>query len=106
MNNTNREQLPFFKGKEKKAVISLVLGVINISVLIIVSLYQSYSEILWNVQHWLPLPIFLIAFIGLTLGLMGLKSSKKKFAVAGIVLSIIVLLDSIYAYIAGIISST
>jgi len=101
MNNLN----PIIK-KEKKAIISLVLGTINISILVTVSFFQLYSEILWKIRQLFPLITLFIALVGLILGVMGLKSQSKNLAVIGIVLGLVGLLDFLYAYIAGIISST
>ena len=106
MNKINREQSIKPQFKEKKAAISLVLGIINISISVIVSLFQPYSEILWRIRQFLPLITLLVALIGLILGIMGLKSQSRKLAVIGIVLGFVGLIDSIYAYIAEIISST
>lgn len=87
---------------KNKAVYSLILGIVNIVILLIVTFYQ-YGEILLQAS-WVLLVTLLIAIIGLIFGIMGLRSSKKKLAIAGIILGIIGLGSSISTYIINLVS--
>lgn len=80
-----------------KTNISLVSGIISLIIGLLPTIFiflgmnpMSPSPIL-NIVFLLPL----IALIGLIFGLMGLRSSKRKIAITGIVLCIIGLLSPI-----------
>ena len=112
MNNTQssfakasaaQEQKPDPKGK---AIASFVLGIINPIVAILAMRIFSLSVIPKPLAFLKPilLPIipaiflfFPISFVlGILFGIMGLKSTKRNFAVAGILLSVLSLLVVIF----------
>jgi len=90
-----------------KAITSLVLGIINVALgigsvfhLFIKGIYIGEKYILEYIYIY-GLTTFLavnslICITGIILGKMGLKSTKKGIAIAGIVLSIIGLLGSFF----------
>jgi len=89
------QQLP----SEKKAIISLILGIVSGGLLIsIILMTQIVSPITTLgllemfgglVAFLIYLFIPLIGIMGIIFGILGLKSTKKKFAIAGIVLCLI-----------------
>lgn len=95
--NSNSQQS---KAEPKwQGVTSLVLGTISVlaAVNIVAVNFHTLSQ-LWEewdtlmIHHIFIGPIFgvsLIATVGFILGIMGLKYTKKKLAIAGIVLSVI-----------------
>lgn len=92
---------------KNKAIASLVLGVITIfPVAIITSLdYFFYFPISFSFIFFIFRFIFpLFSIPGLFLGILGLKSTKRKFAIAGIILcaiSLLVLLVDLYRFLFG-----
>lgn len=87
---------------EGKAIISLILGVISISPNIFLPLLADIIPfaIAPMIGFYLFLIISLIALIGLISGILGLKSTKRNFAIAGIVLCLIGLLVPLYYFLA------
>jgi len=89
---------------ENKAISSLRLGLISVSLLIIgVFMNSGFGEVIPITEFHsrilsmiLCLASPLIALLGLIFGIKGLKSSKKKFAIIGIGLCGIVLLWTIW----------
>jgi len=77
-----------------KAIASLVFGIISISPNILVRLLVDIIP--FAIAPVIGFFLFIItslgAIIGLILGIMGLKSTKRNFAIAGIVLNAIGLL--------------
>lgn len=86
-----------------KAITSLVLGIISIIPFIIIELMSRLLPVMWlstiNISIIFFLIAPLIALIGLISGVMGLKSTKKNFAIAGIVLCVIGLLVPLYYFL-------
>jgi len=88
MDNTQQSK-PDPKGK---AIASLIFGVISI-----IGLYLMYSIVpmrfivsFRNPESFIfPVIAIILPLIGLVLGIRGLKSTKRVFALAGIVLSVI-----------------
>ena len=79
-----------------KAIISLILGLISlISGKEVIYIYATYK----GVGDWILLIYFTIPILGIILGKMGLKSTKKGLAVVGIVLSVVGLLGTIIFYL-------
>ena len=78
---------------------SLVLGIISVlaDVNIVTAHFRTWSQLwyAWDtpmIRHIFIGPIFgglLFATVGFILGIMGLKYTKRKLAIAGIVLSVI-----------------
>ena len=102
LNNLMNEQ------QNKKAVTSLILGIVSMAPIIILItsffLPGNIALIFINVFSVLGYYIFgfILAVIGLVFGIMGLKSQKRKFAVAGITSSIIGLISlgvTLYIYL-------
>jgi hypothetical protein len=99
------QQLP----SEKKAVISLILGIVSEGLLIsIILITQIVSPITTLgllemfgglVAFLIYLFIPLIGIMGIIFGILGLKSTKKKFAIAGIVLCLIGLIVPLYYFL-------
>lgn len=97
-----------------KAIASLILGIISIIngigvmylPIIIQGLNKPFPPVLvgyiydiyGNITTFLAVNS-LISVIGIILGKIGLKSTKKAFAIAGIMLSIIGLLGTIFFYL-------
>jgi uncharacterized membrane protein len=84
-----------------KAIISLVLGIVSILLGLLPTLFlglgmnpMAPSPIL-NIVFLLPL----VVLIGIVFGILGLKSTKKKFAIAGIVLCLIGLIVPLYYFL-------
>ena len=85
-----------------KAIVSLVLGVISITPFIILKLmiYLGGKGIIaisgelsvYGAGYVFYLIAPAVGLVGLILGILGLKSTKKNFAIAGIVLCVIALL--------------
>jgi len=100
---TYQRSSPEIRAKEKNrmAVISFVLSVTPIIPLIIFALYLAAVNI-WNISVNFDFRIFLMLFLGLALylgtytisipslilGIMGLKSGRKKFAIMGMIISV------------------
>jgi hypothetical protein len=84
-----------------EAITSLILGIVSTLPLIgrIFVIYWIKAipagELLAHLLTRTPL----IAFLGLILGILGLKSTKKKFAIAGIVLCLIGLIVPLYYFL-------
>jgi hypothetical protein len=99
------QQLP----SEKKAIISLILGIVSGGLLIsIILMTQIVSPITTLgllemfgglVAFLIYLFIPLIGIMGIIFGILGLKSTKKKFAIAGIVLCLIGLIVPLYYFL-------
>lgn len=73
-----------------KAIASFVLGIGTI--LVIVVLTKIRSETVENFSIFILPGLFIILLIGLILGIIGLRSSKRIFAAIGIVMNIVCLL--------------
>jgi hypothetical protein len=102
-NQVNQQPKPNPKGK---AVVSLLLGIISgisvITIIIVIELLSRFG----GLPMVMPLAEFvfyrmapLIAIIGLILGILGLKSTKRNFAIAGIILCLIGLLTPLYYFL-------
>jgi hypothetical protein len=99
------QQLP----SEKKAIISLILGIASGGLLIsIILMTQLVSPITTLgllemfgglIAFLIYLFIPLIGIMGIIFGILGLKSTKKKFAIAGIVLCLIGLIVPLYYFL-------
>lgn len=99
---TNQTIQPAKSNSKGKAIISLVLGIISISPLIIAKVLIIVVPIpqlgpIVNTLFFQIGPLF--AIIGLMLGIMGFKSSKRNFAIAGIMLCVIGLLVPLYYFL-------
>lgn len=86
------------QSKDKKALISLILGIVSqLSVVILLlnligdSLSTSIIFIPMPLVHLIGYFVFVIfpfvAIIGLILGVLSLKSTKRSFAIVGIILN-------------------
>lgn len=93
-------QQPKFDPK-RKAIASLIFGIISISPNIFLPLLADIIPfaIAPLLGFYLFLIIFLFAIIGLVFGILGLKSTKRNFAIAGIVLCLIGLLVPLYYFL-------
>jgi small-conductance mechanosensitive channel len=99
------QQLP----SEKKAIISLILGIASGGLLIsIILMTQLVSPITTLgllemfgglIAFLIYLFIPLIGIMGIIFGILGLKSTKKKFTIAGIVLCLIGLIVPLYYFL-------
>lgn len=76
-----------------KAIASFVLGMISIMLLILKLMIYYRAE-----GYIFYLIAFLTAIFGLILGMMSLESTKRNFAIVGIVLCLIGLLVPLYSY--------
>jgi len=113
--NINIQQTQFTP--EKKAVISLIFGIVSVVPLLLImfsiigipliagsrSIYR-YGDLISILASYAAAPgILIISFgsgiIGLILGIMGLKSTKKNFATAGIILCLIGLIIPIVYFL-------
>lgn len=113
--NINIQQTKFTP--EKKAVISLIFGIGSITPILLImfsiigipliagswSIYR-YGDLISRLVNFATAPSTLIislgsGIIGLTLGIIGLKSIKRNFAIAGIILSLIGLIIPIIYFI-------
>jgi hypothetical protein len=87
MNNDQTDQYSKFDSKGK-AVTSLILGIISIIPGMIVYFAPGLQMVnFWRIIGiilWIILPF--VALIGVILGIMALKSTKRNVAIAGIVL--------------------
>ena len=78
---------------EKKATVSLVLGIISVIPIIIIefaakiTLYMGPTPVIVPFIYFLIDP--LIALLGLILGIKGIKSTKRIFSIIGILFSLI-----------------
>ena len=96
-----------------KAITSLILGIISVipNFIVLISFYSLNWQTRFLESRVLGfilglsymgigfLIVPLISITGIILGLLGLKSTKKNFAIAGIILSIIDLGTAIYAFL-------
>jgi len=104
VNQLNQQSNPNPKGK---AIASLVMGIISgISVITIIITIELLTRLGALPMTPMPLGEFmfywidpLIAIIGLILGVLGLKSTKRNFAIAGIILCLIGLLFPLYYFL-------
>jgi hypothetical protein len=86
-----------------KALVSLILGALSgILIMAPFTILLPFG----GLMELGPLVAFvefkivpLLAFLGLILGILGLKSTKKKFAIAGIVLCLIGLIVPLYYFL-------
>ena len=96
------DQVAQSKGIDQKgkAITSLILGIISILPLIgrIFVIYWIKTIPAGELIRYLLMRIPLLAFIGLILGILGLKSTKKNFAIAGIILCLIGLIIPLYYF--------
>ena len=97
-NSINQQSEPDSK---RKAIFSLILGLISLILGLFPLLFlflgmnpMAPSRIL-NIVFLLPITIL----VGLIFGIMGLKSTKRNFAIIGIVLSVIGLLVPLYYFL-------
>ena len=86
-----------------KAIISFICGIFSGPLTII---FAVFFELLRRIYPAVPIffinVIFLLgipAIIGLILGILGLKSTKRNFAIAGIILCLIGLLFPLYYFL-------
>lgn len=106
MANQNIYQSKFNSKRKIFAVASLLLGIISGIFIIIPIILVELLSYLEKLPMAIPLAEFvffqitpLITIIGLILGIMGAKSTKRKFAIAGIILCVIGLLVPLYYFI-------
>lgn len=99
-NQTNQQQK---SDSRSKAIISLVFGIISIFFTTAPRLIDhffyfpmEFGFILFLFSFVTP---FLFGIVGLLFGIMGLKSTKRSFAIAGIVLCGIGLLVPLYYFL-------
>jgi hypothetical protein len=102
--NTMNDRLDHQRVKfnpQGKAITSLILGIISILPLIgrIFVIYWIKTIPAGELLTYLLARTPLIAFLGLILGTLGLKSTKKKFAIAGIILCLIGLIVPLYYFL-------
>jgi len=97
-NQTLQQSKPDPKGK---AIISLVLGIVSMLLGLLPALFLALG-----MNPMAPLPILNIVFllplvvlIGIVLGILSLKSTKRNFAIAGIILCLIGLLTPLYYFL-------
>ena len=88
--NTNQITSSKFPTDLQKAITSLISGIT--SILLVIACFK------WLI---ILLGAPLVALLGLIAGVKGLGTIKKNFAIAGIVLSLIGLLASIYLLLTG-----
>lgn len=88
---------------ERKTIGSLLLGVLSIGLFFItkplIKIIAPIEEIGLLIYFSFRYIGFLIALIGLILGTLALKSTKRKLAIAGIVLNLIGLLVPLYYFL-------
>lgn len=82
-----------------KAIACFILGIISI-LPILLTLLTMYRAVMF--AWMLSLITVPGAIIGIILGLLGLKSTKKKLAIGGIILSLIGIFGYIYIYIVAL----
>jgi len=101
-NQTNQQQKVDHKGK---VIGSLVFG--GISIILNLILVVHYSRVLGEgltgmigayLSFFSLILGWLFPIVGLILGILGLKSTKKKLAITGIILSLIGLAGYIYIF--------
>jgi len=110
--NSNSSNKQLKADPKPEAISSLVLGIITILLAII--LVVAYFLNILMVYVWGPWGAFtslaliagfsfywdwLFSSVGISLGIMGLRSTKKKMAMTGIILSSVALVTDIYMYI-------
>lgn len=82
------------QNKEKEAMISLILGIISV---VISGLGYIY---IYGAYRWVDLILIvislLIPLIGLTLSIIGFKSTKKIISLTGVVLNLFGLIGAIF----------
>lgn len=97
-------------GSELKAIASFVLGIASVTPLVVYILFSLILSLTGPhvggfegpaaVFIFIILPLFILTIIagpiGLILGIMGLKSTKRNFAIVGIILCIIGLLPVLF----------
>ncbi|MFQ6084385.1 MAG: hypothetical protein ACE5WD_13650 [Candidatus Aminicenantia bacterium] len=101
----NSNQLETNPNSKGKAIASLILGIISVIPAAIIGM--EFREIIkipgvMVTISFLAISLtgtFWIAIAGLILGAIGVKSTKKKFAILGIILSIIGFGASVYTYL-------
>jgi MFS family permease len=94
-NNSNTQQPKLILQKAAYSLTSLILGIISIILPLI---------LIWYGVNFVPSLVFLLdiivagicAIVGLTFGIKGLKSTRKKLAIAGIVVCAISLLFLVF----------
>ena len=96
---------------KRKAIISLILGVVSIIPTILIGilgtvLYLTKAPSIIEIIPFSGSTIFILFFIsifsaitGIILGVQGLKSTKRKFAIAGIIFCLIGLLIPLYYFL-------
>jgi len=84
-----------------KAIASLILGILSILPLIgrFLVIYWIKTIPAGELLAYLLVRAPLFAFLGLILGILGLKSTKRKFAIAGIILCLIGLIVPLYYFL-------
>jgi len=104
--SSNPSQQKSTADPKPEAISSLVLGVITIIAAAFLNYYFLELQYYYP-SHWVEVIIMFIAcfslywgwlfsIVGLTLGILGLKSVRKKLAIAGTVLSSIALITAIF----------
>lgn len=95
---------PDLKGK---AVASFIIGIIGISPQILTWLFDGIDfffeipSIIWYLLFYLGRASFLFGIVAIILGVMGIKSSKRNYSIAGIILGFIALLSPIMSVYLG-----
>jgi len=104
--NNNQTSQQFKPDPKIKAILSLILGMITGGSIIILPLIGRLISPAMILMPLVPLIAFILgvifpffAIIGLILGIQGLKSIKRNFAIAGIVLCVIYLLVLLYYFL-------
>jgi hypothetical protein len=79
--------------KRKCAIVSFILGIINVSLVALLSFGPGWiSELLLKNQYLTYGSVFIFSIIGIILGIIGTKSERKMFALSGLILSVIIFL--------------
>lgn len=87
--------------QKRSAIASLVLGIISIILYLIPGLFLFFGmnpmspPSILNIVFLSPL----LDLLGLILGILGLKSTKRNFAIAGIILCLVGLLVPLYYFL-------
>ncbi len=81
----NLQNLVVPKNKDNEAVLSFVFGIINVT-----TWFYFFDSTSISIVR------FVLAIIGLILGIIGLKSTQRKLAIGGIALSILSLFASLF----------
>jgi len=90
------------QSKDKKAIISFILGSVNLGVMIMIEVLRRIAPImvLGPIINFVFFQINpLVAIIGLVFGILSLKSTRKNFAIVGIILCLIGILFPLFYFL-------